>query len=173
MMKCVHTCSSVFGRPICSLPSAMHFIKNDMFLASTRIVCFPSSSMSACPSSLPWMLFQYLLEATGILEIVKYLLKSQNAMKRFVYSLQFWLVLVLFYLCLLKSSFYLMVLPALCRKTASLKTIMVYSHTSIFLKSLSQLNALDNKYKITTSSSLISLFLHYSVSKENKPRMQI
>lgn len=53
LMKCVHTCSSVSGRPNCSLPSAMHFIRNVMFLASTRIVCFPSPSMSACPGSLP------------------------------------------------------------------------------------------------------------------------
>jgi len=53
LMKCVHTRSSVSGRPNCSLPSAMHFIRNVMFLASTRIVCFPSPSMSACPGSLP------------------------------------------------------------------------------------------------------------------------
>lgn len=53
LMKCVHTCFSVSGRPNCSLPSAMHFIRNVMFLASTRIVCFPSPSMSACPGSLP------------------------------------------------------------------------------------------------------------------------
>ena len=49
-----------------------------MFLARVRMVCSPSSSCSACPGWLPWMLFQYWLEAIGILLMVKYLFNSSK-----------------------------------------------------------------------------------------------
>ena len=44
---------SVSGRPNFSFPSAILFIKNVIFLASVRMVCFPSSSISASPTFLP------------------------------------------------------------------------------------------------------------------------
>ena len=69
-MKCVAILSSFSGRPNCSLPSAILFIKNVMLRASVRIVCRPSPSCSASPGAQPWMLFQYWLEATGMPEIV-------------------------------------------------------------------------------------------------------
>ena len=42
------------------------FIRKVIFLASTRMVCFPSSSLSASPSSRPCMQFQYWLAAIGM-----------------------------------------------------------------------------------------------------------
>ena len=77
-MKCVAIRSSFSGRPNCSLPSAILFIKNVMLRASVRIVCRPSPSCSASPGARPWMLFQYWLDATGMPEMVKYLLSSSN-----------------------------------------------------------------------------------------------
>ena len=56
----------------------MLFIKNVMLRASVRIVCRPSPSCSASPGARPWMLFQYWLDATGMPEMVKYLLSSSN-----------------------------------------------------------------------------------------------
>ena len=67
-MKCVAIRSSFSGRPNCSLPSAILFIKNVMLRASVRIVCRPSPSCSASPGARPWMLFQYWLDAIGIPE---------------------------------------------------------------------------------------------------------
>ena len=49
-----------------------------MFRARVRMVCLPSPSCSASPGFIPWMLFQYWLETTGILEIVKYLFSSSK-----------------------------------------------------------------------------------------------
>ncbi len=53
LIKCVGVHSSASGRPKRSLPSAMLFIKNDIFLAKARIVCIPSASKFASPFSLP------------------------------------------------------------------------------------------------------------------------
>lgn len=78
LIKCVHACSSVSGSPNFSLPRAILFIRKVMFRASVRMVCFPSSSMSASPFSRPWIEFQYWLDAIGILDMVKYLFSSSN-----------------------------------------------------------------------------------------------
>lgn len=59
LIKCVHACSSVSGSPNFSLPRAILFKRKVMFRASVRMVCFPSSSMSASPFSRPWIEFQY------------------------------------------------------------------------------------------------------------------
>ena len=45
--------SSCSGRPYSFLPSSMDFIRNVIFFASIRIVCLPSSSISASPFSQP------------------------------------------------------------------------------------------------------------------------
>ena len=47
----------------------MLFIRKVMFRASVRMVCFPSSSMSASPFSRPWIEFQYWLDAIGKLDM--------------------------------------------------------------------------------------------------------
>ena len=52
--------------------------KSVMLRASVRIVCRPSPSCSASPGARPWILFQYWLDATGMPEMVKYLLSSSN-----------------------------------------------------------------------------------------------
>ena len=49
-----------------------------MFRARARMVCSPSASWAASPGSLPWTLFQYWLEATGIPEMVKNLFSSSK-----------------------------------------------------------------------------------------------
>ena len=49
-----------------------------MFRASVRMVCRPSASCAASPFSRPWTPFQYWLEATGMPQMVKYLLSSSN-----------------------------------------------------------------------------------------------
>ena len=49
-----------------------------MLRASTRIVCNPSASCAASPGSLPWTLFQYCDDTTGMFEIVKYLFSRSN-----------------------------------------------------------------------------------------------
>ena len=53
LIKWVGLHSSVSGKPNCSLPKAMLFIRNTIFLASIRMVCLPSSSISASPLPLP------------------------------------------------------------------------------------------------------------------------
>ena len=77
-MKCVGVQGSFSGTPYFSFPRAMDFIRNAMFLARVRMVWRPSASFSASPFSLPCTLFHYGLEATGIPEIVKYLLSSSK-----------------------------------------------------------------------------------------------
>ena len=42
------------------------------------MVCFPSSSLSASPSSRPCMQFQYWLAAIGMFDMVKYLFSSSK-----------------------------------------------------------------------------------------------
>ena len=69
---------SFSGRPYFSFPRAILFIRNVIFLASVRMVCNPSKSCCASPAALPWMLFQYWLDATGIPLMVKYLFSSSN-----------------------------------------------------------------------------------------------
>lgn len=71
-MKFVLWKGSFSGKPYFSLPSAMLFIRKVMFLASARMVCSPSASCAASPCTLPWTLFQYWLDATGIPQIVKF-----------------------------------------------------------------------------------------------------
>ena|GEM_PF-6618353 len=66
LIKFVAIGSSFSGRPNFSLPRAMLFIRNVMFRASVRMDCLPSSSSSASPAALPWMLFQYWPDAIGI-----------------------------------------------------------------------------------------------------------
>ena len=78
LTKFVSWCSSFSGKPYFSFPSAILFMRNAIFLARTLIVCSPSSSCIASPFSVPWMLFQYWLDATGIPQIVKYLLSSSK-----------------------------------------------------------------------------------------------
>ena len=51
LVKFVHTRSSVSGRPIRSFPRTMLFIRNTIFLASTRITCRPSASTLPSPDS--------------------------------------------------------------------------------------------------------------------------
>ena len=53
LIKLVNTFCSASGRPICSLPRAMLFIKKLMLSASTRTVCKPSASCSASPFAPP------------------------------------------------------------------------------------------------------------------------
>lgn len=77
-IKLVLCASSFSGRPYFSFPRAMLFIKKVIFLANVRIVCKPSASWLASPCALPWILFQYWLYATGILEMVKNLFSSSK-----------------------------------------------------------------------------------------------
>ncbi len=51
----------------------MLLIRKDMFFARVRMICSPSLSCAASSALLPWMLFQYCPDATGIPLIVKYL----------------------------------------------------------------------------------------------------
>ena len=53
-----------------------------MFRASVRTVCMPSSSFRTSPGVRPWTEFQYRLEATGMPEMVKYLLSSSKVDER-------------------------------------------------------------------------------------------
>ena len=76
--KLVWTGASFSGKPNFSLPRAMDFMRKVMFFASVRIVWSPSASSAASPGAHPWTLFQYWLEAIGIPEIVKYLLRTSN-----------------------------------------------------------------------------------------------
>ncbi len=75
-MKLVRCTGSFSGRPYSFFPSAMDFIRKAMFLARVRMVCSPSKSCEASPGVLPWTLFQYWLEATGMPQIVKNLFSS-------------------------------------------------------------------------------------------------
>ena len=71
LMKFVPTRFSFSGSPMASFPKAMLFTRNATFRPSVRMTCSPSASCAASCALLPWMLFQYWLDATGIPEIVK------------------------------------------------------------------------------------------------------
>ena len=70
LIKFVPTRFSFSGSPIASFPKAMLFTRNATFRPSVRMTCSPSASCAASCALLPWMLFQYWLEATGIPEMV-------------------------------------------------------------------------------------------------------
>ena len=82
LIKLVLSNGSFSGRPNCSLPSAILFIRNAIFLARVRMDCMPSASCAASPCSLPCTLFQYWPEATGMPEMVKNLLSSSKVAER-------------------------------------------------------------------------------------------
>ena len=78
LMKFVPTRFSFSGSPMASFPKAMLFTRNATFRPTVRMTCSPSASCAASCALLPWMLFQYWLDATGIPEIVKYLFSWSN-----------------------------------------------------------------------------------------------
>ena len=59
------------GLMLLSLPSFIHFISHAIFSPRVRIICKPSRSCITSSGVLPWTIFQYLDETTGIDEFKK------------------------------------------------------------------------------------------------------